>query len=182
MLVWLRRAARVTLPFSKGITAVDPARVELLFERFLSRERKEPPDIDLDIMHDRREEVIQHVYEKYGRDKAAMVCNIIRYRPKSAVRDVGKALGVPETSLDRLSWTSAWNGGVRKEAIAGLAAGLAYGCRPEISGPETPEEGPFRIRTAPLPHPRPNAGFRISSGGVSLVYTGDGGPATSPMA
>ena len=73
----------------------------LLFERFLSRERAEPPDIDLDIEHERREEVIQHVYAKYGRDHAAMVCNVIRYRPRSAVRDVGKALGIPETALDR---------------------------------------------------------------------------------
>jgi error-prone DNA polymerase len=72
-----------------------------LFERFLSKERAEPPDIDLDIQHDRREEVIQHVYEKYGRDHAAMVANVIRYRSRSAFRDVGKALGVSETSLDR---------------------------------------------------------------------------------
>src|SRR5438045_9755041 len=75
----------------------------LLFERFLSRERAEPPDIDLDIEHERREEVIQHVYGKYGRTHAAMVANVIRYRPRSAVRDVGKALGLPATSLDRLA-------------------------------------------------------------------------------
>jgi len=86
-----------------GITAVDPVRLGLLFERFISRERAEPPDIDLDIEHDRREEVIQHVYGKYGRDHAAMVANFIRYRPRSAVRDVGKALGIPETALERLS-------------------------------------------------------------------------------
>jgi error-prone DNA polymerase len=78
-------------------------RMGLLFERFLSRERAEPPDIDLDIMHERREEVIQHVYEKYGRDHAAMVANVIRYRARSAVRDVGKALGLPETALARLT-------------------------------------------------------------------------------
>ena len=75
----------------------------LLFERFLSRERAEPPDIDLDIEHDRREEVIQHVYDKYGRSHAAMVANFIRYRPRSAVRDVGKVLGIAETALDRLA-------------------------------------------------------------------------------
>jgi error-prone DNA polymerase len=75
----------------------------LLFERFISNERAEPPDIDLDIQHDRREEVIQHVYEKYGRNHAAMVANVIRYRARSSVRDVGKALGLPETSLDRLA-------------------------------------------------------------------------------
>src|SRR5262245_66546781 len=75
----------------------------LLFERFISRERAEPPDIDLDIEHERREEVIQHVYEKYGRDRAAMVANVIRYRARSALRDVGKALGFPETELLRLT-------------------------------------------------------------------------------
>lgn len=96
-------AANSAVCFCLGITAVDPARVELLFERFLSKERKEPPDIDLDIAHERREEVIQHVYEKYGRDRAAMVANVIRYRPRSAVRNVGKALGVPETALHRLA-------------------------------------------------------------------------------
>ena len=71
--------------------------MDLLFERFLSVERAEPPDIDLDIEHERREEVIQHVYEKYGRRRAAMVANIIRYRIRSAVRDVGKVLGLART-------------------------------------------------------------------------------------
>jgi error-prone DNA polymerase len=94
-------AANSAVCYCLGITAVDPVRMGLLFERFLSRERAEPPDIDLDIEHERREEVIQHVYSVYGRDHAAMVCNIIRYRPRSAVRDVGKALGIPETALDR---------------------------------------------------------------------------------
>ncbi len=96
-------AANSAVCFCLGITAVDPVRMNLLFERFISRERAEPPDIDLDIEHDRREEVIQHVYQKYGRDHAAMVAVVIRYRPKSAVRDVGKVLGIPETSLDRLA-------------------------------------------------------------------------------
>ena len=96
-------AANSAVCYCLGVTAIDPVRMGLLFERFISRERAEPPDIDLDIEHDRREEAIQHVYEKYGRDYAAMVAVIIRYRPKSAVRDVGKALGVAETSLDRLA-------------------------------------------------------------------------------
>jgi error-prone DNA polymerase len=94
-------AANSVVCYCLGITAVDPVRMGLLFERFISRERAEPPDIDLDIQHDRREEVIQHVYEKYGRDHAAMVANVIRYRSRSALRDVGKALGFSETSLDR---------------------------------------------------------------------------------
>jgi error-prone DNA polymerase len=96
-------AANSALCYCLGITAVDPVRMGLLFERFLSRERAEPPDIDLDIEHERREEVIQHVYAKYGRSHAAMVANVIRYRARSAVRDVGKALALPETGLDRLA-------------------------------------------------------------------------------
>ena len=96
-------AANSVVCYCLGITAVDPTRVDLLFERFLSRERHEPPDIDLDIMHVRREEVIQHVYAKYGRDHAAMVANVVRYRARSAVREVGKALGLSETSVDRLA-------------------------------------------------------------------------------
>jgi error-prone DNA polymerase len=96
-------AANSAVCYCLGITAVDPVRMELLFERFLSRERAEPPDIDLDIQHDRREEVIQWVYRKYGRDRAAMVANKIRYRARSALRDVGKVLGIPGVTLDRLS-------------------------------------------------------------------------------
>lgn len=94
-------AANSAVCYCLGVTAVDPVKLDLLFERFISRERSEPPDIDLDISHARREEVIQWVYDKYGRDYAAMVANVIRYRPRSAIRDVGKALGIPETSLDR---------------------------------------------------------------------------------
>jgi error-prone DNA polymerase len=100
------------------VTAVDPVRLGLLFERFLSRERAEPPDIDLDIEHERREEVIQHVYAKYGRTHAAMVANFIRYRPRSAVRDIGKALGIAETSLDRLSKLLPHWGSVPEDALA----------------------------------------------------------------
>lgn len=96
-------AANSAVCYCLGITAVDPVKIDLLFERFLSEERAEPPDIDLDIQHSRREEVIQHVYEKYGRTHAAMVANVIRYQPRSAIRDVGKALGLPQTLLDRLS-------------------------------------------------------------------------------
>ncbi|MGQ0723318.1 MAG: error-prone DNA polymerase [Candidatus Eiseniibacteriota bacterium] len=96
-------AANSAVCYCLGITAVDPVRMDLLFERFLSRERNEPPDIDLDIEHDRREEVIQWVYERYGRRHAAMIANVIRYRTRSAVRDVGKALGIADTALDRLA-------------------------------------------------------------------------------
>ena len=96
-------AANSLVCFCLGITAIDPVRMDLLFERFLSRERAEPPDIDVDIEHERREEVIQYVYERWGRRRAAMVANLIRYRLKSALRDVGKALGLPELALDRAS-------------------------------------------------------------------------------
>ncbi len=96
-------AANSAVCYCLGITAIDPVRMGLLFERFISLERPEPPDIDLDIEHERREEVIQHVYEKYGRTHAAMVANVIRYRTRSALRDVGKALGFSEVALDRMS-------------------------------------------------------------------------------
>ena len=96
-------AANSAVCFSLGITGVDPTQVNLLFERFLSRERAEPPDIDLDIEHNRREEVIRHVYQKYGRTHAAMVANVVRYRYRSAIREVGKVLEIPATGLDRLA-------------------------------------------------------------------------------
>ncbi|MHB8730523.1 MAG: error-prone DNA polymerase [bacterium] len=96
-------AANSAVCYCLGITAVNPVRTDLLFERFLSRERAEPPDIDLDVQHNRREEVIQWIYETYGRDRAAMVANIIRYRFRSAVRDAGKALGLPLVALDRVA-------------------------------------------------------------------------------
>jgi error-prone DNA polymerase len=96
-------AANSAVCFALGITAVDPARTNLLFERFLSAERAEPPDIDVDFEHERREEVIQEIYEKYGRDRAAMVCNVIAYRGKSAMREVGKVFGLAAEQVDRLS-------------------------------------------------------------------------------
>ncbi len=96
-------AANSAVCYCLGITAVDPIKLDLLFERFLSRERAEPPDIDLDIEHARREEVIQWVYERYGRTHAAMVAVVVRYRTKSAVREVGKTLGLPLATLDHLA-------------------------------------------------------------------------------
>jgi len=101
-------AANSAVCFCLGITEVDPARMDMLFERFISRERGEPPDIDVDFEHQRREEVIQYVYEKYGRDRAALAATVIRYRPKSAVRDVGKALGFSTDQLDRLARNINW--------------------------------------------------------------------------
>jgi error-prone DNA polymerase len=92
-------AANSAVCYCLGITAVDPARIDLLFERFVSAERKEPPDIDVDFEHERREEVIQYLYEKYGRDRAGLAATVIHYRPRSAIRDVGKAMGL---SLDAI--------------------------------------------------------------------------------
>jgi len=115
-------AANSAVCYCLGITAVDPVRLGLLFERFLSKERAEPPDIDLDIEHARREEVLQWVYRKYGRSHAAMVANVIRYRPRMAARDVGKVLGISETALDRLSKLLPYHGDVVPETLA--AAGL----------------------------------------------------------
>ncbi|MBI3861323.1 MAG: error-prone DNA polymerase [Planctomycetia bacterium] len=92
-------AANSAVCYCLGVTAVDPDRIDVLFERFMSKERNEAPDIDIDFEHSRREEVIQYVYDKYGRDRAAMTAEVICYRSKSAIRDVGKALGL---SLDRV--------------------------------------------------------------------------------
>ncbi|HEY5637028.1 MAG TPA: error-prone DNA polymerase, partial [Burkholderiales bacterium] len=101
-------AANSAVCHALGITEVDPARMTMLFERFISRERSEPPDIDVDFEHQRREEVIQYVYAKYGRERAALAATVICYRPKSAVRDVGRALGLSEQQVDRLSKGLAW--------------------------------------------------------------------------
>jgi error-prone DNA polymerase len=96
-------AANSVVCYALGITEVDPARMNMLFERFVSRERNEPPDIDVDFEHQRREEVIQYVYRKYGRDRAALAATVICYRTKSALRDVGKALGLPLDEVDRIA-------------------------------------------------------------------------------
>lgn len=101
-------AANSTVCYALGITAVDPDRVGMLFERFISRERAEPPDIDVDFEHQRREEVIQYIYGKYGRERAALAATVICYRTKMAVRDVGKALGLPLDLVDALSRSMYW--------------------------------------------------------------------------
>jgi error-prone DNA polymerase len=96
-------AANSIVCYCLHVTSVDPGRSTLLFERFISRERNEPPDIDIDFEHERREEVIQYLYRKYGRDRAALTAVVTCYRPKSALRDVGKALGFSEAQLDAMS-------------------------------------------------------------------------------
>ncbi len=112
-------AANSAVCYALGITEVDPARMNMLFERFISKERNEPPDIDVDFEHQRREEVIQYIYAKYGRDRAALAATLITYRPKSAVRDVGRALGLDLAQVDRLAGMFAWWDGreVRPERV-----------------------------------------------------------------
>ena len=99
-------AANSAVCFALGITEVDPARMNLLFERFISKERDEPPDIDVDFEHERREEVIQYIYRKYGRERAALTATVICYRSKSALRDVARALGLPLDQVHQLSQVS----------------------------------------------------------------------------
>ncbi|HET6789227.1 MAG TPA: PHP domain-containing protein, partial [Aquabacterium sp.] len=101
-------AANSAVCYCLGITEVDPARTAVLFERFISRERNEPPDIDVDFEHQRREEVIQYLYTKYGRDRAALTATVITYRTRSALRDVGKALGFTQEEIDRAARNLQW--------------------------------------------------------------------------
>ncbi|KAB2672839.1 error-prone DNA polymerase [Ochrobactrum sp. LMG 5442] len=117
-------AANSVVCFCLGITGVNPTEVDLLFERFISAERQEPPDIDVDFEHERREEVMQYVYDRYSRDRAAIVATVISYRSRSAIRDVGKALGLTEDVTAALANT-VWGisgGGIDKQHIrqAGL--------------------------------------------------------------
>ena len=98
-------AANSAVCYVLGITAVDPAESDVLFERFISTQRREPPDIDVDFEHERREEVIQWIYETYGRHRAGIAATVIRYRPRSAIRDIGKALGLTEDVTARLAGT-----------------------------------------------------------------------------
>ena len=96
-------AANSVVCYCLGITAVNPTEIDLLFERFVSHARKEPPDIDVDFEHDRREEVIQYIYARYGRDRAGLAATVISYRARSAVRDVGKAMGLSEDTVSALA-------------------------------------------------------------------------------
>jgi error-prone DNA polymerase len=101
-------AANSAVCFCLGVTSVDPSRIDVLFERFVSRERNEPPDIDIDFEHERREEVLQYIYTKYGRHRAALTAEVITYRGRLAVREVGKALGLPDDCIDRLAKGQDW--------------------------------------------------------------------------
>lgn len=115
-------AANSAVCFCLGITSVDPARSNMLFERFLSAERREPPDIDVDFEHERREEIIQEIYETYGRDRAALVSEVVSYRAKSALREVGKVFGLSLEQVDRLSGVVSWWDGVSAVSESRLRA------------------------------------------------------------
>ena len=118
-------AANSAVCFCLGITEVDPGRMEMLVERFISRERNEPPDIDVDFEHERREEVIQYIYQKYGRERAALAATVITYRPRSALRDIGKVLGLSDLQVERLSRSMQWWDGHKVDDSRILEAGLS---------------------------------------------------------
>ncbi|TNC50824.1 error-prone DNA polymerase [Rubellimicrobium rubrum] len=120
-------AANSAVCYVLGITAVDPAAHQLLFERFISEERKEPPDIDVDFEHERREEVIQHIYGKYGRDRAGLCATVIHYRPRSAIREVGKVMGLSEDvtgALAKTVWGS-WGSEVAERNVKEVGLDLS---------------------------------------------------------
>jgi error-prone DNA polymerase len=117
-------AANSALCFCLGVTAVDPAESDLLFERFISPERREPPDIDIDFEHERREEVIQYIYTRYGRHRAGIAATVIHYRPKLAIRDVGRVMGLAGDATAALSAQSVHSGAVLWPDDRVAAAGL----------------------------------------------------------
>jgi error-prone DNA polymerase len=117
-------AANSAVCFCLGITEVDPGRMATLVERFISKERNEPPDIDVDFEHERREEVIQYIYEKYGRERAALAATVVTYRPRSALRDVGKALGLSGLQIDKLARSMQWWDGSQVDDSRVIEAGL----------------------------------------------------------
>jgi len=123
-------AANSAVCYALKITAIDPVRMGLLFERFLSLERPEPPDIDVDFEHERREEVLQYVYQKHGRSRAGMVCEVICYRGRLAIREVGKVLGLSLDQVDRLARVTEMTGSSALQAAQVREAGL----RPEDAG------------------------------------------------
>ncbi len=117
-------AANSAVCYCLGVTSVDPEKIDVLFERFISRERDEAPDIDVDFEHERREEVLQYLFEKYGRERVAMTAEIITYRPRSAVRDAGRALGLSRDCVDRLAKSVGAHGGADQLPQALRAGGL----------------------------------------------------------
>ena len=120
-------AANSAVCFCLGVTSVDPVEHQLLFERFLSEERSEPPDIDVDFEHERREEVIRYIYRKYGRERAALCATVIHYRPRSAIREVGRAMGLGEDVTSKLAGTvwGSWGSELKEERARQAGLDLA---------------------------------------------------------
>ncbi|UFN47082.1 error-prone DNA polymerase [Roseomonas sp. OT10] len=152
-------AANSAVCYVLGITAVDPTKHDLLFERFLSIDRDEPPDIDVDFEHERREEVIQHIYERYGRDRAAIAATLSRYRPRGAIREAGRAMGLSEDVTARLAKGS-WGPGGASLAEVAREAGLDPDGDPRLARTIalaeelTGGEDPFRMGGQPVGFPR----------------------------
>ena len=165
-------AANSAVCYAIGVTKADAVELGLLFERFLSPERDGPPDIDLDIEHQRREEVIQYVYERYGRDRAAQVANVITYRPRSALREMAKASGVAPGQADALGkWVDRWAAG--PEAFEELTDSTP---EPAWKSGRTP---PNRRRRNPRRFAR-GRGTSGGSSGRSSDRTRDGVPLDGP--
>ena len=150
-------AANSVVCYCLGITAVDPVKMNLLFERFLSEERAEPPDIDLDIAHRERERVLQYVYERYGREHAAMVCEQISWRGRSAVRDSARVLGFSVQQAEALAaFSDRFSAKATADALRGRAVADAY----TQDNPECTEDGGKdgkATMTSPSSAPLPSA-------------------------
>jgi error-prone DNA polymerase len=159
-------AANSAVCYALGITEIDPARTQLLFERFISRERNEPPDIDVDFEHERREEVIQYIYDKYGRERAALAATVICYRTRSAIRDVARALGIGDEDIDRLTRMQMW-----WESPAQLHAALERCGAWDRTGTADPA-GAAGARADRLPAPSLAARRRLRDLGRTLEHTG----------
>jgi error-prone DNA polymerase len=137
-------AANSAVCYCLGITEVDPARMSMLFERFISRERAEPPDIDVDFEHSRREEVIQYLYAKYGRHRAALAATVISYRPRSVLRDLGKVLGFDDGEVEAIATAAGrWDRGIDPARLR--EAGV-----PDTTGPDAARDGDAARRFALL--------------------------------
>jgi error-prone DNA polymerase len=147
-------AANSAVCYCLGITEIDPERSNLLFERFISRERNEPPDIDVDFEHQRREEVIQYIYRRYGHDRAAIAATVITYRTRSAIQDIGKALGLDIERIRRLSGSLAWwdkddLAAVGLMKIDVLALGMLSAIRRTLDLVSARRGSPFRMQDIP---------------------------------
>ncbi len=182
-------AANSTVCYCLGITSVDPSQTDLLFERFVSRERDEAPDIDVDFEHQRREEVLQYLYEKYGRDRAGMTAVVTTYRSKSAIRDVGKALGVDEEVIDRIAKLGGRGGDTSENKVpqtddvpvpsppARRGRGLGRGGKRPAAGHERQEQKPRPLTPSPRSEGR---GDPADATSLRNESSGDRADGTSP--